>query len=181
VVPYLGHAFVIALDEASKAPRLDTEGLFESGGPGTGATASGLPTGSMPAWRLVLPLPSDASAITIRTHAQRWLQAQARVMFDERIAHFAPTLRVSVTRLTLSSARTRWGSAGADGAVRLNWRLMHQSLACIDYVVVHELAHLRHMNHGKAFWRLVESVLPDWRIARDALKDEPLGLHDEAD
>jgi predicted metal-dependent hydrolase len=182
VVPYLGHAFVIALDEASKAPRLDTESLFESCGSGAlggGAAASGSWAGSMPAWRLVLPLPSDASAITIRTHAQRWLQAQARVMFEERIAHFAPTLRVSVTRLTLGSARTRWGSAGADGSVRLNWRLVHQSLSCIDYVVVHELAHLRHMNHGKAFWRLVESVLPDWRAARDALKDEPLGLHDE--
>jgi hypothetical protein len=75
-----------------------------------------------------------------------------------------------VRRLSLSSAATRWGSANANGSVRLHWRLIEHSLATIDYVVVHELAHLREMNHGPRFWRLVESVLPDYREARLRLR-----------
>ena len=55
-------------------------------------------------------------------------------------------------RLSLSSASTRWGSASADGSIRLNWRLVHFALPVIDYVVAHELAHLREMNHSAAFW-----------------------------
>ena len=61
----------------------------------------------------------------IRDAVQSWLQRQARRVFDERAAHFAPRLGVRVTRLALSSAQTRWGSASADGAMRLNWRLIH--------------------------------------------------------
>jgi predicted metal-dependent hydrolase len=103
---------------------------------------------------------------------QSWLQRQARRIFDERCAHFAERLQVTVRRVALSSAQTRWGSASADGSVRLNWRLVHFGMATIDYVVAHELAHLRHMNHGPEFWAVVRSVVPDLDQARGRLKDE---------
>jgi len=80
--------------------------------------------------------------------------------------HLAQQLRVRCTRLALSSAQTRWGSASADGSIRLNWRLVHFGLPVIDYVVTHELAHLREMNHGPRFWAVVGSVVPDYRAAR---------------
>jgi predicted metal-dependent hydrolase len=81
---------------------------------------------------------------------------------------------VRMTRLGLSSASTRWGSASADGSIRLHWRLIHFALPTIDYVVVHELAHLREMNHSAAFWEVVRSVVPDYERVRSSLKVEVL-------
>ncbi|HNL41945.1 MAG TPA: M48 family metallopeptidase, partial [Ottowia sp.] len=63
-----------------------------------------------------------------------------------------------------------WGSASADGSIRLNWRLIHLDAALIDYVVVHELAHLHEMNHSPRFWQHVGRVLPDCHERRVALK-----------
>ena len=103
---------------------------------------------------------------------QSWQQREAKRVFAERAAHFAERLGVRVTRLTLSSAETRWGSASASGAVRLHWRLIHHPLATIDYVVAHELAHLREMNHGPRFWKVVESVVPDYRERRASLRQD---------
>ena len=94
----------------------------------------------------------------IRDAVQSWFQRQAKRIFEERCRHFAARLGVRMTRLSLSSAATRWGSAGADGAIRLHWRLVHFALPTIDYVVAHELAHLREMNHSAAFWDVVRSV-----------------------
>jgi len=102
---------------------------------------------------------------------QSWLQRQARRVFEERCQLFTQRLGVRYTRLSLSSAQTRWGSASADGSIRLNWRLIHFALPTIDYVVAHELAHLREMNHSPRFWDVVRSVLPDYEQARGHLKD----------
>ncbi|MFT4268779.1 MAG: SprT family zinc-dependent metalloprotease, partial [Xenophilus sp.] len=126
---------------------------------------------------LRLALPRQAGAAQIRDAAQAWLMRQARRVFTERLAHFAPQLGVRWTRLSLSSAATRWGSASADGSIRLNWRLIHYRLDIIDYVVVHELAHLRVMDHSPRFWDQVERVLPDYAQRRQVLKDEPAPKH----
>lgn len=77
-------------------------------------------------------------------------------------------------KLSLSNADTRWGSASADGRIRLNWRLIHLSMDMIDYVVVHELSHLHHMDHSPRFWDVVASVMPDHAERRRALKDAAL-------
>jgi hypothetical protein len=122
--------------------------------------------------RLHLALPPHATAEQIRDAVQSWLQRQARRIFEERCAHFAERLGVRLRRLALSSAQTRWGSANADGSVRLNWRLVHFGMATIDYVVAHELAHLRHMDHGPKFWDAVRSVVPDVEHARGTLRRE---------
>jgi predicted metal-dependent hydrolase len=127
---------------------------------------------------LHLGLPPGASAGQIRDAVQSWLQRQARRVFDERCQLFAPRLGVRMKRLSLSSAATRWGSASADGSIRLNWRLVHFALPVIDYVVTHELAHLREMNHSSAFWGVVRSVLPDYEQARGALRHEVLPVFD---
>jgi len=92
--------------------------------------------------------------------------------------NFAGRLGVRVRRLSLSSAQTRWGSASADGSIRLHWRLIHFALPIIDYVVAHELAHLREMNHSPAFWDVVRSVVPDYERHRGALKDDVLPAFD---
>ena len=127
---------------------------------------------------LRLALPASAEAVQVRDVVQSWLQRQARRIFEERCAQFAPRLGVQVRRLSLSSAATRWGSASADGSIRLHWRLVHFALPVIDYVVTHELAHLREMNHGPAFWDVVRSVLPEFETSRDQLRHEVIPTRD---
>ena len=124
--------------------------------------------------QLRLPLPQGASAEQIRDLTQAWLQARAREDFLPRCRRFAEALGVTMKTLRLSSAQTRWGSASADGSIRLNWRLIHFAPAIIDYVVAHELAHLREMNHSPAFWDTVRSVLPDYERSREALREESI-------
>jgi predicted metal-dependent hydrolase len=131
--------------------------------------------GSTPTLRLGLA--HNASEPQIRDAAQAWLMRQAKRVFAERLDHFSPLLGVGYKVLRLSSAGTRWGSASADGTIRLNWRLIHLKLDMIDYVVVHELSHLRHMDHSPQFWDVVASILPDHAERRRALKRAavPLG------
>jgi predicted metal-dependent hydrolase len=99
---------------------------------------------------------------------------EAKTLFEQRLNHFAPLMGVQWQRLSLSNAGSRWGSARVDGAIRLNWRLIHLKPEAIDYVVVHELAHLREMNHSPAFWKVVADILPDHLERRKALQKENL-------
>jgi len=123
-------------------------------------------------------LPRHASETQIRDAAQAWLMRHARTVFTQRLDLFAPRLGVRWTRLSLSNAESRWGSASADGRIRLNWRLIHLSMDMIDYVVVHELSHLHHMDHSPRFWDVVASVMPDHVERRQALKQSGLALGD---
>jgi predicted metal-dependent hydrolase len=121
---------------------------------------------------LHLGLPESATPAQIGAAVQAWLMRQARRIFMERLDHFAPQLQVQWRKLALSNASTRWGSAHSNGSIRLNWRLMHFKQDVIDYVVVHELSHLRVMNHSPRFWDTVRAVLPDYAVLRKQLKDE---------
>jgi len=123
---------------------------------------------------LRIGLPTQASPEQIRDATQAWLMRRAKELFTERLDHFAPQLGVTWKRLSLSSASTRWGTASADGAIRLNWRLIHHKLDVIDYVVAHELSHLKVMDHSPQFWDTVKSVMPDYPARRRVLRDEPL-------
>jgi len=143
-----------------------------------GAVLQPLADGAAPPTSVLrLGLSQKASEAQIRDATQAWLMRQAQVLFAQRLDHFAPQLGVRYKRLRLSSAGTRWGSASVDGSIRLNWRLVHLGLDLIDYVVVHELSHLRHMNHSPQFWDVVASVLPDHAERRLALRRSavPLG------
>lgn len=119
-------------------------------------------------------LPKSATPEQIRDAVQAWLMRQAREHFLQRLDHFAPLLQVQWRKLSLSSAGTRWGSARIDGAIRLNWRLVHFRPAVIDYVVAHELSHLRVMDHSARFWDTVRSVVPDYADLRGQLKDDAI-------
>jgi predicted metal-dependent hydrolase len=118
-------------------------------------------------------LPAQADAGQLKNAVQAWMQTQARAVFRERLPIYSERLGAAPTQLRLSSARTRWGSCAPDGSIRLNWRLVHFPIEIIDYVVVHELAHLKEMNHGPDFWATVESLLPEFDIARQQLKQFP--------
>jgi len=114
---------------------------------------------------LFVPPTIPASAVL-----EKALRDKARTVFSERLAHYAPRLGVAPPPLRLSSARTRWGSCSHHGGISLNWRLVFMPLAVVDYVVAHELAHLREMNHSPRFWSVVEQLCPDWRARRLELR-----------
>ncbi|HEX4985478.1 MAG TPA: SprT family zinc-dependent metalloprotease [Burkholderiales bacterium] len=116
--------------------------------------------------RLCLELPAGAP---VREAVVQWYRGHAQANFRERIALLAPRLGVPAPRLFLSSARTRWGSCNVRGDVRLNWRLVQAPQPTIDYVVVHELAHLIEMNHSRRFWKLVAGACPQYADARAEL------------
>ncbi|WP_144144480.1 M48 family metallopeptidase [Paraburkholderia sp. BCC1884] len=122
---------------------------------------------------LQVPLPLHADPQQIKDRVQGWLQGEAKRIFGERLAIYAEKLGVNYRAYALSSAATRWGSCSSDGKIRLNWRLIHFPLSIIDYVVAHELAHLREMNHSPRFWQTVESIFPEFREARQTLKSHP--------
>lgn len=121
-------------------------------------------------WVLMLALPVTASEKKIRDATKKWLVQQATQHYTERMNHFAPLLGVRWRTMTLTNANTRWGSAKADGSIRLHWRLMQFSPEVIDYVVAHELSHLRELNHSPRFWATVASVLPDYEARQRQLK-----------
>lgn len=106
-----------------------------------------------------------------------WYRMQAMLCFSERLAVYADKLGLAVPAMKLSNAATRWGSCNVRGELRLSWRLIKAPLAQIDYVVAHELAHLRHLDHSAAFWRVVDSLYPDYQSAQKALRQSGMLYH----
>ena len=105
----------------------------------------------------------------LRALIERWYRREAAVWLGERVEHHAPRLGVRPSRVTIRGQRSRWGSCSGRGTVSLNWRLMMVPSALADYVVVHELCHLRHMNHSPQFWEMVGEIVPDYRERRHGL------------
>ena len=105
----------------------------------------------------------------LRALIERWYRREAATYLAERVEHYSPQLGVRPSRVTIRGQRSRWGSCSGKGTVSLNWRLMMVPSALADYVVVHELCHLRHMNHSPQFWAMVAGVVPDCRQRRRSL------------
>jgi predicted metal-dependent hydrolase len=160
VLPFLGLKISVALDP--------THSFAAAGAQLEPAQAGGeLQT-------LRVGLPHAAAPEQIRDAVQAWLMRQAKSHFTQRLDHFAPLVQVRWQQLRLSNASTRWGSARTDGSIRLNWRLVHFTPAVVDYVVVHELSHLRVMDHSPRFWDAVGAVVPDYASLRKQLKDDTI-------
>lgn len=98
----------------------------------------------------------------------------AKTIIPERVAYFAQRMGVTYNRITIREQKTRWGSCSSRGNLNFNWQLVRTSPELLDYVVVHELAHRREMNHSAAFWAIVEHELPDYRERRRKLKEYTL-------
>jgi len=116
------------------------------------------------AW-MASPTPAD-----IRLELLLWLKKRAKVKLQRRMDVWAARLGVRYQKLVIANAEHRWGSCNAQNVIRLNWRLIMAPLPIIDYVVVHELCHVRHKNHGAGFWGQVASVMPDYQARRKRLR-----------
>lgn len=144
-IPYLGHPVTLRLGDTCARPLVQADALR-------------------------LPLPADADHDRIRDAVSGFLQQEALALFTRRAGELAAAIDVAPSRVVLSSASTLWGSCTAQGVIRLNWRLIHFSPAVIDYVIAHELAHLKELNHSRAFWDTVAAILPGFEDARRELR-----------
>jgi predicted metal-dependent hydrolase len=119
------------------------------------------------AWVHGEALPTKLSAEPL----ERWYRREARCRISDAVhAHGRRLGLDGWRRITIRDQRTRWGSCSATGTLSFSWRLVVAPLAVLDYVVVHELCHLRQLDHSPQFWRLLETGLPGWRDGRDWLR-----------
>ncbi len=102
---------------------------------------------------------------------EAWYRARARELLQERIQLYAPRMGVTPLHLRITGARRRWGSCSTSGTVSFAWRLVMAPLGVVDYVVVHELAHLCEMNHSRRFWAVVADAMPDYEERRRWLRE----------
>ena len=128
---------------------------------GEGARPRGRRTGDA---LIVSVAPGDARGRreAIVRALEGWYRARAREVLSRRVAHFAPVVRVSPSGVRVKSQKTRWGSCGKNGRLHFNWHLMLAPARVLDYLVVHELCHLRERGHGRRFWGLVGEGLPGY-------------------
>jgi hypothetical protein len=99
-----------------------------------------------------------------------WYRIQARFELEARLALYAARLGVQFNEVRIKTLKSRWGSCSSKGVLTFNWKLVMAPLHLVDYVVAHELCHLVHLNHSKAFWNLLESIIPDCKRCREQLK-----------
>lgn len=116
--------------------------------------------------------PDDQLPQKIRTHLQKWLREQAEKEISQRVNFWAEKMGLSYKALKFKSYRRRWGSCSASGELSFNWRLILADIDAIDYVVIHELAHLVHFNHSQKFWLLVTKYCPNWKAQRAVLQNK---------
>jgi len=148
---YLGRQYriAVAVDKSPRLPRLDAGWL-----------------------RVSIPrlLPEEHRTRYIRAALKDWYKTRGTKRILERATMWSAKLQLGEPKLILAEPRKRWGSASSAGVVRINWRVIQAPLALVDYVVVHELVHLRHPNHTRDFWRTIGLVMPDFEHRKARLR-----------
>ena len=114
---------------------------------------------------------SDPASAPLSDSEHRRYIHMAREIFTRQVCFYADRMNVSYGRISIREQKTRWGSCSSAGNLNFNWRLIFAPPAVLDYVVVHELAHRKEMNHSAAFYAIVEQVLPDYRSSQKWLRE----------
>ncbi len=111
----------------------------------------------------------SAEAAVVESLVRRWYAESALEAVAAAVAEWAPRMGVQPRSVLIRDQRSRWGSCARDGTLRINWRVAVCDASVLEYVVVHELAHLRHPDHQAGFWALVGATMPDFALRRAAL------------
>jgi hypothetical protein len=112
---------------------------------------------------------SETKSISHNSIISNWLKETARKHIIERTNYIANTYNFHYNRLSIKNQRTRWGSCSGKKNLNFNWRLIMTPHECVDYVIIHELAHTKQMNHSKNFWAIVEEIMPDYKSHKKTL------------
>ena len=124
---------------------------------------------------LAVALPLNAEESRVREAVRVWLVSEAERRIGERLKFYSEKAHLVPSSWRLANTRGRWGSCTTKGVIRLCWRLIFFTDDVLDYVVVHELAHLAHMDHSESFWKTVEGIYPAYVEARAKLMGVPAG------
>lgn len=127
--------------------------------------------------RIVLAVPYEADYECRRSALEKWYRREAAKIIEERASEYAKELSVSFRGIHMKDTKSRWGSCSGKGNLNFNWRLVMAPLPVLDYVVVHELCHLRYMDHAAHFWELVAAVCPAYQQYRKWLKEHGESLY----
>ncbi|MBL4937583.1 M48 family metallopeptidase [Clostridium sp. YIM B02515] len=106
-----------------------------------------------------------------------WYRNRAEKIFTEKVKSYAEKLKVYPKRIVIKDQKTKWGSCSSKGNINFNFRVIMAPENIVDYLVVHELCHLVHMNHSSNFWNLVKSILPNYKEAEEWLKINGINLN----
>lgn len=131
----------------------------------------------MPKQKIIYLNPAEARRL--EAFKKRYRE-EARKKFEERVAFYHPLTGGNYTSITVRDQRSRWGSCSSRGTLSFNYRLIFAPSEVLDYVVVHELCHLTHMNHSRDFWNMVASIMPEYKIRKKWLRDHGQELSPEA-
>ncbi len=127
-------------------------------------------------WELCERFAAEVGEVGVRKAFRDFYIEKGRKVFGERVAHFAPMVGVSPGEIAVKELGYHWASCGSGGALNFHWKTMMAPLTVIDYIVVHELCHLRHRDHSGAFWNEVDKVLPTFRQRKEWLREFGAGL-----
>lgn len=122
---------------------------------------------------------NPAEARRLEAFKKRYRE-EARRVIEERVAFYHSLTGGRYTSITIRDQRSRWGSCSSRGTLSFNYRLIFAPPDVLDYVVVHELCHLTHMNHSRDFWNMVTSIMPDYKMRKKWLRDHGQELSPEA-
>lgn len=125
----------------------------------------------LPAW----VLPEQAETI-VATQLKLWLKSQVRRDVMDIVRSYKARFGLKPRSVRVADLATGWGSCGAEGTIHINWTLVFAPKKVLEYVVVHEIAHLQHRSHGDAFWAFIEFMLPDYRQPKAWLEAHQGGL-----
>ena len=112
---------------------------------------------------------SDGNEITIRSLVEGFYKTQAKAYLNNRTIYWANKIGVNYNKISIRKQKTRWGSCSSSGNLSYNLKIICAPIETIDYVVLHEVMHLRHMNHGDKFWRELEEYMPDYKVRSEYL------------
>ncbi len=100
-----------------------------------------------------------------------WYKKEAKIIIQDRVDYYAELNKLKYQKIRITSAKKRWGSCSANNNLNFSWRLVMAPMEIVDYVVVHELAHIKEKNHSSKFWQVVERIMPDYKQRRKWLKE----------
>lgn len=106
----------------------------------------------------------------------QWYKTEAKATLKERVDYYSHRLLLFPKAIRITSARSRWGSCSGDDRLSFSWRIMMASLDVIDYILIHELVHIKEKNHSRRFWNYLESIVPDYKERRHWLKENGYSL-----
>lgn len=115
----------------------------------------------------------------LRSDLKKWYKKQASDYITKRVDYYKDIIGVTVNSVSIKSRKTQWGSCDSNGDITFSWRLVMACPEAIDYVVIHELCHRKHMDHSREFWKLVQKFMPDYKKQKQWLEENSVNLNIE--